>query len=129
MRVAYRLVWQVAPDFNLEQVGVLKPFYQNPVNAVVQLGNQLVHGQFNRLLKLAHQGQPLVRGHHHFKGTRFAVAKGVFAGVVYVKTMVGVLDDRHPLAVAAQDRNEAFHQGGFARSGIARKAYNFHAQC
>ena len=128
MRVAYRLVWQVAPDFNLKQVGVLETFYQNPVNTVVQLGNQLVHGQFNRLLKLAHQGEPLIRGHHHFKGTCFAVAKGVFAGVVNVKAMVCVLDDRHPLPEAAQDRNEAFHQGGFARSRIARKAYNFHTQ-
>ena len=58
-RLRFVLRSRRAPDFNFEQVTAFEAFNQHPIDAVIQLGNQLVNAHLVRLLELAHQGQPV----------------------------------------------------------------------
>ena len=115
-----------APDFNLQQIAVLEAFDQHPVHAFVQLGNHVVNRQLGGLLEFAHQRQPVLRRHHDLEGAGLAVAKGVFAGVVNVKTVMRVLDDRHAQAAHLEGGNQLFDQRCLARAGVTGKSDHVH---
>ena len=65
-------------------------------------------------------------GRHHFKRAGLTVAPGVFARVVQVKTVVGMLDHRQPQAALFKSRNQRVSQRGFTSAGIARKTDQIH---
>ena len=95
-----------------ELVNELEPAEGVPVT--VHLGQQVVHRELRRLLKLALQHQALVGCHQHFKRTRFAVTPAVFAGLVDVKVVVRMFDYRHTKPTHAHAANQLLHQGGFS---------------
>jgi len=82
----------------------------------MQFGDELVHGQLRGLFKLAHQGQAVAGSHHHFKSPCLTMAKGVFAHVVNVKTVMRMLDHRHALPTCAQHWDQALYQSRLART-------------
>jgi len=58
----------------LASAGALEALDQHPV-AVVQLGDQLVHGRFGANLELADLGQAPVRRDHHFERPRLPMPR------------------------------------------------------
>ena len=87
-----------------------------------------MHGELGVLLELPQQRQPAVGGDHDLKGAGLAVPKGVFARVVDIEAVVGVLHHRHPQPLQTQHRNQPLHQRGFAGAGVAGKTHHIHVQ-
>ena len=54
------------------------------------------------------------------------MAMRVFAGLVNVKTVVRMLDDRHAQPARFERGNQLFDKRGFARSGVACEANDVH---
>jgi hypothetical protein len=53
----------------------------------------------------------------------------VFAGLIDIELMVGMLDHRHPQALLLEANDDLLDQGGLARARKTRKTYDFHAHC
>ena len=80
-----------------------------------------------RTTQFMHQGPAPVREQHHFRATGFAQAPGVLAGLVNIKIVMCVLDQRHAQTASDKKRNQGLKQSGFAGTRVAGDAKNLHA--
>lgn len=55
-----------------------------------------------------------------------AVAKGILARLIDVKSVMGVFDQRNLQPALHEQRDQLFDQCGFAAAGITGKAENLH---
>ncbi len=98
---------------------MLEPLYQQQIElCLIEAGQQLAKigfGQFRFAVRcFSNAGMTTAGGNHHLLGTRLAQAVAVFARLVDIKVVVGVLE--HPDAQAAihQQGDQLLQQGGLA---------------
>ena len=93
---------------------MLEPLDQQQIELVpVETGQQRLQGGL-ALRGLADQGVAPVGGRHHLPGSRLAQAMAVFAGLVHVEVVMGMLEHPEPQATLAEQGDEPLQQGGLA---------------
>src|SRR5439155_6584405 len=79
------------------------------------IGDDLLEGQFRRIVKLAHQGKAPGRGQSNLAGARLAHFERVATAMVDLELGMGMLDDRDGMATPRKLADQRHHQRGLAR--------------
>ncbi len=121
-REQQRLADGGAVQLDFREVLMLEPFHQQQVEAaLIEAGQQLAKIGLTQI-GLNDAGVTAAGGHHHLAGAGLAQAVAVFARLVDVKVVVGVLEYPEAQTAAHQQRDELLEQGGLAGAAPGGKA-------
>ncbi len=82
--------------------------------------------RLGRSAQLVHHRPALARRHQHFAGAGHAMAMRILSRLVEIEFVMRMLDERDAEALHDQTGNDFFDQGGFAATGVASDADDFH---
>jgi len=111
--------------FELGQRVALEALHQHQVG-VIQVAEQLGQNGLVIATQLVHQRPAPTATDQDLAGTGLAVTVAVFARLVDVEVVVGVLHQRHAQTLVDQHRNDLLDEGGLAAAGEAGKAEDAH---